>query len=56
MRPCFFFFLDEKETKNQDKPDPSGRFVWPFRTWIATFLSALQIQEKVDKRSIKQNL
>jgi hypothetical protein len=22
-----FFLLDQKEPKNQDKPDPSGRFV-----------------------------
>ncbi|MEX8548346.1 MAG: hypothetical protein V5804_12155 [Mucilaginibacter sp.] len=28
--------LDEKEPKIQDKPDPSGRFVGPFRTWAET--------------------
>jgi len=31
-----FFLLDQKEPKNQDKPDPSGRFVGPFRTWAET--------------------
>jgi len=39
----FFFLLDQKETKNQDKPDPSGRFVWPSRSWVATVLAVLQI-------------
>jgi hypothetical protein len=24
-----FFCLDAKEPKNQDKPEASGRFVWP---------------------------
>jgi len=32
--------LDQKETKNQDKPDPSGRFVRPSRTWAQTVLVA----------------
>ena len=31
-----FFLLEQKEPKIQDKPDPSGRFVGPFRTWAAT--------------------
>ncbi|MEX8547713.1 MAG: hypothetical protein V5804_08935 [Mucilaginibacter sp.] len=25
--------LEQKEPKIQDKPDPSGRFVGPFRVW-----------------------
>jgi hypothetical protein len=26
-----FFFLEKKETKIQEKPEPSGRFFWPTR-------------------------
>ncbi len=39
-----FFLLDQKEPKNQDKPDPSGRFVRPLRTWVDTVLAAIFIQ------------
>jgi hypothetical protein len=45
--------LDQKEPKNQDKPDPSGRFVGHSRTCVATFISALQIQKLVNKSSVK---
>ena len=31
-----FFLLEQKEPKIQDKPDPSGRFVGPFRAWATT--------------------
>ncbi|WP_299284408.1 hypothetical protein [uncultured Mucilaginibacter sp.] len=31
-----FFLLEQKEPKIQDKPDPSGRFVGPFRAWAET--------------------
>jgi hypothetical protein len=34
-----FFLLDQKEPKNQDKPDPSGRFVWPLPTMVMTILA-----------------
>ncbi len=35
---CIMFFsLDGKEPKDQDKPDPSGRFVGPSRTWVETY-------------------
>ncbi|WP_299290543.1 hypothetical protein [uncultured Mucilaginibacter sp.] len=27
----------KKNQRNQDKPDPSGRFVRPFRTWAETW-------------------
>ncbi|WP_299291432.1 hypothetical protein [uncultured Mucilaginibacter sp.] len=50
-----FFFVDEKEPKNQDKPDPSGRFVRPFRTWAKTCCFGMQGGRKIaDKRSIEQ--
>jgi hypothetical protein len=32
-----FFLLEQKEPKIQDKPDPSGRFVGPFRTSAVTY-------------------
>ncbi len=36
-----FFLLDQKEAKSQDKPDPSGRFVGPFRARVLIVLSTL---------------
>ncbi|MEX8546564.1 MAG: hypothetical protein V5804_03100 [Mucilaginibacter sp.] len=36
MLDLTFFLLEQKEPKIQDKPDPSGRFVRPFRTWAVT--------------------
>ncbi len=41
-----FFLLDQKKPKNQDKPDPSGRFVRPLRAWAQTLQAALQSLER----------
>jgi len=32
--------LEQKEAKIQDKPDPSGRFVGPFRAVVMTLIVA----------------
>jgi len=40
--------------KIKNKRSPPG-VCSAHRSWMATFLSALQIQKLVDKRSIKQN-
>ncbi|MEX8547055.1 MAG: hypothetical protein V5804_05580 [Mucilaginibacter sp.] len=47
--------LEQKEPKIQDKPDPSGRFVRPFRTWANTCRFGMYGGRKIaDKRSIEQ--
>jgi hypothetical protein len=41
-----FFLLEQKEPKIQDKPDPSGHFVGPFRTKSQTMQTALKSSKR----------